>query len=90
MSKPVLPVFYQNRRVILTPVDETDKLATLRVDAMWRECGAEIEYLTVEHHDKVLAATSHLPHMLAYAMVNYLSGLNEHDEILRYAAGRFP
>jgi len=80
---------YQNRRVILTPLDETDKLATQRVDAMWRECGAEIEYLSVEHHDKVLAATSHLPHMLAYAMVNYLSGLNEHDEIFRYAAGGF-
>jgi len=80
---------YQNRRVILTPVDETDKLATQRVDAMWRECGAEIEYLSIEHHDKVLAATSHLPHMLAYAMVNYLSGLNEHEEIFRYAAGGF-
>ena len=80
---------YQNRRVILTPVEETDKLAIQRVDAMWRECGAEIEYLEIEHHDKVLAATSHLPHMLAYAMVNYLSGLNEHNEIFRYAAGGF-
>ena len=56
---------------------------------MWQQCGASIEYLTVEHHDKVLAATSHLPHMLAYAMVNYLSGLNEHDEIFKYAAGGF-
>ena len=80
---------YQNRRVILTPVDETNKDSTQRVDAMWQQCGASIEYLGVEHHDKVLAATSHLPHMLAYAMVNYLSGLNEHDEIFRYAAGGF-
>jgi prephenate dehydrogenase len=80
---------YQNRRVILTPVDETNKDATQRVDAMWQQCGASIEYLGVEHHDKVLAATSHLPHMLAYAMVNYLSGLNDHDEIFRYAAGGF-
>jgi len=80
---------YQNRRVILTPVDETDKNATQRVETMWKQCGASIEYLGIEHHDVVLAATSHLPHMLAYAMVNYLSSLNEHDEIFRYAAGGF-
>lgn len=80
---------YQNRRVILTPLDETNKQAVQKVDAMWQQCGASIEYLTVEHHDKVLAATSHLPHMLAYAMVNYLSNLNDHDEIFRYAAGGF-
>ena len=80
---------YQNRRVILTPVDETDKEAIQSVDAMWQQCGAALDYLDIEHHDKVLAATSHLPHMLAYAMVNYLSSLNEHDEIFRYAAGGF-
>lgn len=80
---------YQNRRVILTPLEETSQQAIQKVDAMWQQCGARIEYLTVAHHDKVLAATSHLPHMLAYAMVNYLSGLNEHDEIFKYAAGGF-
>ncbi len=80
---------YQNRRVILTPLEETSRQAVQKVDAMWQQCGASIEYLSVEHHDKVLAATSHLPHMLAYAMVNYLSGLNEHDEIFKYAAGGF-
>lgn len=80
---------YQNRRVILTPVEETDKDFTEQVATMWRQCGATIEYLDVDHHDKVLAATSHLPHMLAFAMVNYLSSLNDHDEIFRYAAGGF-
>ena len=80
---------YQNRRVILTPIEETDPASVQKVDAMWRHCGASIEYLDVEHHDKVLAATSHLPHMLAYAMVNYLSNLNDHDEIFKYAAGGF-
>ncbi|MCH8177931.1 MAG: prephenate dehydrogenase/arogenate dehydrogenase family protein [Proteobacteria bacterium] len=59
------------------------------IDKMWRQCGASIEYLSVQHHDKVLAATSHLPHMLAYALVNFLSGLNEHDEIFKYASGGF-
>lgn len=80
---------YQGRRVILTPLEETDVKATARIDAMWRECGAEIEYLDIQHHDKVLAATSHLPHMLAFALVHQLSNLNDHEEIFRYAAGGF-
>ena len=80
---------YQNRRIILTPLEQTDADATACIDAMWRNCGATIEYLDVEHHDKVLAATSHLPHMLAYALVHHLSNLNDHDEIFRYAAGGF-
>ena len=80
---------FQNRRVILTPLDETDTDATALIESMWRDCGADVEYLGVEHHDKVLAATSHLPHMLAYALVHHLSNLNDHDEIFRYAAGGF-
>ena len=80
---------YQGRRVILTPLAETDARATARIDAMWRECGAEIEYLDIQHHDKVLAATSHLPHMLAFALVHHLSNMNDHEEIFRYAAGGF-
>ena len=80
---------YQDRRVILTPLDSTDRAAIDKIDAMWRQTGASVEYLEVEHHDKVLAATSHLPHMLAYALVNYLSRLNDHEEIFNYAAGGF-
>jgi prephenate dehydrogenase len=80
---------YQGRRVILTPLPQTSPEATARIDAMWRDCGASIEYLDIEHHDKVLAATSHLPHMLAFALVHHLSNLNEHEEIFRYAAGGF-
>jgi len=80
---------YQNRRVILTPLDSTDSAAIARVKQMWLNCGARIDILGVDHHDKVLAATSHLPHMLAYSLVNYLSNLNEHDEIFNYAAGGF-
>jgi prephenate dehydrogenase len=80
---------YQNRRVILTPTESTNPEATSKIVTMWQQCGAIIEYLDVEHHDKVLAATSHLPHMLAYALVNYLSNLNDHDEIFKYAAGGF-
>ncbi len=80
---------YQNRKVIVTPTPETDAEATGRVIGMWEACGATVESMSIEHHDKVLAATSHLPHMLAYALVHHLSHLNEHEEIFRYAAGGF-
>ncbi len=75
--------------MILTPLDETDAGASEVIENMWQQCGASVEFLGIEHHDKVLAATSHLPHMLAYAMVHHLSHLNEHEEIFRYAAGGF-
>ncbi len=80
---------YQNRRIIITPLKSTDPEAVAKIESMWQACGASIEYLGVGHHDKVLAATSHLPHMLAYGLVNYLSSLNDHDEIFKYAAGGF-
>jgi prephenate dehydrogenase len=80
---------YQNRRVILTPVEDTSPEATDKVEAMWRVCGAEVTRMSVEHHDEVLAATSHLPHMLAFSLVDSLARLKDNDEIFRYAAGGF-
>ncbi len=80
---------YRNRRVILTPTDETDPQALQRVEALWKQCGAEVTCMSVAHHDEVLAATSHLPHMLAYSLVDTLSRMKENDEIFRYAAGGF-
>jgi len=80
---------FHNRRVILTPSETTDKDATARVDAMWQSAGAEVCYMSVEHHDRVLAATSHLPHMLAFGLVDALARMEEQDEIFRYAAGGF-
>ncbi len=80
---------YQDRRVILTPVKETREEALQRVEAMWRICGAEVIRMDVVHHDEVLAATSHLPHMLAFSLVDALARMKENDEIFRYAAGGF-
>lgn len=80
---------YRERRVILTPLCDTDPSATARIDLMWRACGAEVNYMTVAHHDEVLAATSHLPHMLAFGLVDALARMKENDEIFRYAAGGF-
>ena len=80
---------YQNRRVILTPLQTTDAAALERVERMWRVCGAEVTHMEVAHHDEVLAATSHLPHMLAFSLVDSLARMKENDEIFRYAASGF-
>ena len=76
-------------RVILTPLPETSVRALERVTDMWETVDADVVSLAVEQHDEILAATSHLPHMLAYALVDCLAGLQERDEIFRFAAGGF-
>jgi len=80
---------YKDRKVILTPVEETDRDAIEMVAGMWRICGAEVEKMEVHHHDLILAATSHLPHMLAFSLVSHLSKMTDQDEIFNYAAGGF-
>lgn len=80
---------YEKRRVILTPLDNTDKQALQVVRNMWMQAGAIVEETTVEHHDDVLAATSHLPHMLAFALVDTLAIMDDKVEIFRFAAGGF-
>ncbi len=80
---------YDGRRVILTPLADTDVQALARVREMWQSAGAIVEEMDVAHHDLVLAATSHLPHMLAFGLVDSLARMNDHDEIFRYAAGGF-
>lgn len=81
---------YQEHRVVLTPTEQTDELAIKKVRNMWKAAGAEVSIMTAEHHDDVLAATSHLPHLLAFNLVDMLA--EESDdvaEVLRYAAGGF-
>ncbi|MFO8002950.1 prephenate dehydrogenase [Thioalkalivibrio sp.] len=80
---------FRDRLVILTPADETSPMATERVAGMWRTAGARVEFMTPTHHDHVLAATSHLPHVLAFALVESLARMSESDEIFHYAAGGF-
>jgi prephenate dehydrogenase len=80
---------YQNRRVILTPVCQTNESAIAVVHATWRYCGAEVTRMFAVDHDRILAATSHLPHMLAYALVDMLARMDDKEEMFRYAAGGF-
>ena len=83
------PELYQRRRVILTPTDETSTDALDLVRSMWQAAGAEVETMSAEHHDLVLAGTSHLPHLLAFGLVDCLNNLEDVDEIFRFAAGGF-
>lgn len=83
------PELFRGRKVILTPLAETDYRATARVSAMWQATGAEVVEMGVAHHDQVLAATSHLPHLLAYSLVDTLAKLDDRAEIFRFAAGGF-
>lgn len=80
---------FQNRRVILTPEEETRTEAVNKVRALWEACGARVTTMSAAHHDEVLAATSHLPHLLAFALVDCLAAMDERTEIFTYAAGGF-
>ena len=80
---------FQNRRVILTPTETSAADAVQQVRAMWQACGADVVEMGVAHHDEILAATSHLPHLLAFALVDKLASMGERDEIFQYAAGGF-
>jgi prephenate dehydrogenase len=80
---------FQGRKVILTPLENTAKEAVATVQALWQLTGAEVLQMSVAHHDEVLAATSHLPHLLAFALVDTLSQQGEKQDIFRYAAGGF-
>lgn len=80
---------YQNRRVILTPLETSSAEAIAKVREMWQQAGATVDEMAVDHHDDVLAATSHLPHVLAYGLVDALVNMDESEEIFRFAAGGF-
>jgi len=80
---------YLNRRVIITPTYDTNKRATEKVTAMWKAAGAEVESMSASHHDEILAGTSHLPHLLAYGLVNCLFESNNSESFFKYAAGGF-
>ncbi|MEM8594735.1 MAG: prephenate dehydrogenase/arogenate dehydrogenase family protein [Pseudomonadota bacterium] len=80
---------YERHRVILTPTSDTDAAHLACIQSLWSGVGAEVICMDVEQHDHVLAATSHLPHMLAYSLVDTLSSMEEEQEVFRFAAGGF-
>lgn len=80
---------FKNHMHILTPLEHSSSKAIELVTALWEGCGADVVTMSVERHDEVLAATSHLPHLLAYSLVDTLARESENREIFKYAAGGF-
>ncbi len=80
---------YKDRRVILTPTENTSTEAVDLVTSLWELTGAAVETMDAGHHDKVLAATSHLPHIIAFGLVHCLENMDDIEDIFRFAAGGF-
>jgi prephenate dehydrogenase len=80
---------YEGKRVILTPVSNTRADAVRRIEEFWGALGAKVSCMEPGHHDEVLAATSHLPHVLAFVLTEMLGRKDEQREIFQYAAGGF-
>ncbi|MBT4769614.1 MAG: prephenate/arogenate dehydrogenase family protein [Rhodospirillaceae bacterium] len=82
---------FEGRWCILTPPPESDPTAIEKVTQMWRGIGMQTEIMDAEHHDKVLAITSHLPHLIAYTIVGTATDLEAHtkSEVFKFAAGGF-
>lgn len=80
-----------NRWCIVTPLPDSQSDAVDRLVAFWRACGSNVEIMTPEHHDLVLAITSHLPHLIAYNIVSTAADLEEvtSSEVIKYSAGGF-
>lgn len=80
---------FQHRKVIITPLEQTDDRALGVVCRLWHTTGAFISQMPPQTHDEILGATSHLPHVLAYLLVDMLESDLHHEAIFSYAAGGF-
>ena len=80
---------YVGKKVVLTPLPENAPDDVARVAAAWQQCGAIIHQLTPEQHDRVFASVSHLPHLLAYALVDDIARKPHADLLFQYAASGF-
>ncbi|MEP9355172.1 prephenate/arogenate dehydrogenase family protein [Xanthobacter sp. KR7-65] len=82
---------FENRWCIVTPPEGSDPAAVERVVAVWRAAGANVEVMSAQHHDLVLAITSHVPHLIAYNIVGTAAHLEETltSEVIKFSAGGF-
>lgn len=85
------PTMFDQRWCVLTPLPDCDADALARLERFWHELGSDVEIMTPEHHDVVLAITSHLPHLIAYSIVSTASDLEDvtRSEVIKYSAGGF-
>ncbi|MEO1766132.1 prephenate dehydrogenase [Thiobacter aerophilum] len=80
---------FQQRTVILTPLPETDPAACRQVAQLWAACGAQVAEMTAAEHDALFAAVSHLPHVLAFALVDYIAQRADGARLFSFAASGF-
>jgi len=80
---------FTDKKLILTPVQQTSAAFLQLAKGFWQDIGSVVTQMQVEQHDAVLAATSHLPHILAFSLVNLLGKKDETADIFKYAAGGF-
>jgi prephenate dehydrogenase len=80
---------YGDRRVVLTPLPENKPEAVVAVRKVWEICGARVSELPADEHDRVFAAVSHLPHLLAFALVHDLASRDNTEQLFGFAAGGF-
>ncbi len=80
---------FDNKRLIITPLEDSNCFMLDKLTRFWEGIGASVSLMNVTHHDAVLAATSHFPHVLAFSLVNMLGREDEQAEIFKYAAGGF-
>jgi len=80
---------FRGRRVVLTPLAENSAASVQRITDAWSECGARVSSMRAQEHDAVLAAVSHLPHLIAFALVHEMAGRDNSAELFSYAAGGF-
>ncbi len=83
------PELYVDRRVVLTPMAETSARAQALVRAAWEACGARVSELPADEHDAMLAAVSHLPHLLAFALVDEFAARPNGERIFSFSGGGF-
>ena len=87
---------FRGKNVVLTPLEETRREATQKVTELWEACGARVSWMSANRHDEVLAAVSHLPHVLAFALMNHVVSTGSDanstvsdNELLRFAGSGF-
>ncbi|MEM7172606.1 MAG: prephenate/arogenate dehydrogenase family protein [Pseudomonadota bacterium] len=82
---------FENRWCVLTPATDCDPAAVEKIASLWRSCGSTVEIMTPDHHDTVLAMTSHLPHLIAYTIVDTATTLESdvQAEVIKFSAGGF-
>lgn len=86
-AEAAFSTLFHGRKCIITPTKRTDKHALEKVETLWRTAGSQVVFMDPERHDMICAAISHLPHVVAYTLVNTIGGVEE--DVLRYSAGGF-